>query len=145
MTHGECTSGADKKAAYASIAKLTYDFLLAKMPGSITNDMQKRLRDLEAENAALKSNGKPKLQALGAKQTTTAAQAPQQIEINRGDREKLLASSALAGAKQLDIDNWIKTLKLTSAQQKQVIKLTMTSTRTSTTWKTPLLRNTYAP
>ena len=82
-------TGQEKKNAYAAIAKLTYDFLHAKMPGSITNDMQKRMKDLELENASLRATNKPIMQALGARQSATTPQKPtQQIDINRGDRDK---------------------------------------------------------
>ena len=118
-------TGHDKKHIYGIIARQTYDFLATKTPGSVTNDMQKRLRELEIENANLKAHTKPILSALGAVPTAHNQQAPpQHIDINRNDRDKILATTAPATQTPKDVDNWIKQLKLSNQQTKQVAKLT---------------------
>ena len=116
-------SGIEKKAVYTIIAKQTYEFLHNKMPSVVTNDMQKRMKDLEQENAALRANSKPILQALGARNSSTTTTTAEPIELERGSRDKIMATIAPAGQKPADIDNWIKNMKLNSAQQKQVLKL----------------------
>ena len=116
-------TGIEKKAIYTIIAKQTYDFLNNKMPSSVTSDMQKRLKELELENATLKASTKPIMQALGARHTNNTSNTAEPIDIDRGNRDKILTGCAPSGPKPADIDNWVKTLKLTSAQQKQISKL----------------------
>ena len=117
-------TGQDKKHIYTIIAKQTYDFLNSKTPSSVTNDMQKRMRELEQENATLKANNKPIFQALGAKAISNNSTAPEHIDIQRGDKDKILSTCAPNSTKPADIDSWVKQLKLTSQQQKSISKLT---------------------
>jgi hypothetical protein len=87
--------------------------------------MQKRLKELEQENATLKANTKPIFQALGARTTNTnTITAPDQINMQRGDKDKILGTCAPNSTKPADIDNWVKQLKLSQPQQKSITKLT---------------------
>ena len=117
-------TGTDKKHIYTIIAKQTYDFLNSKTPSAVTNDMQKRLKELEQENATLKASQKPIFQALGAKAINNHTAAPEPIDINRGDKDKILSTCAPNSTKPADVDAWIKQLKLSPQQQKTLSKLT---------------------